>query len=174
MLEKNNKYKVLKIFLFSPTESFRLRELSRIVKISPPSVVNYLKELEEEGLIESYIKRGIPFYKAGFDSENFRQYKRIAIQYELYRVGLVNYLWQKLSPDAIILYGSFAKGESTEDSDIDLFIIGKEKDLNLGTYEEKLGASVHLMFDRKPEKIPTELKNNLVNGIVLRGYFKVF
>ena len=46
MLNKYNRYKLLKIFLFNPTESFRLRELSRLSKISPPSVVNYLKEAE--------------------------------------------------------------------------------------------------------------------------------
>ncbi len=48
MLEKYNKYKLLKIFLFNPIESFRLRELSRLSGISPPSVMAYLKEFEDE------------------------------------------------------------------------------------------------------------------------------
>lgn len=173
MLEKNNKYKVLKVFLFNPTESFRLRELSRITNISPPSVINYLKELEKEELIRSYVKREIPFYKAERDNEDFKQYKKIAVQYELHKSGLIEHLWQKLSPDAIILYGSYAKGESIEKSDIDIFIIGEEKKLNLEEYEKKLGAEIHLMFDKNPKKIPNELKNNLINGIVLKGYFKV-
>jgi predicted nucleotidyltransferase len=174
MLEKNNKYKILKVFLFNPTESFRLRELSRITKISPLSVMNYLKELEKEGLIKSYIKRKIPFYTSDRDNENFREYKKIAIQYELYKSNLIEYLWQKLSPDAIILYGSYSKGESLEQSDIDLFIIGKEKKIDLIEYEKILGAEVHLMFEDNPKNIPSELKNNLINGIVLKGYFQVF
>jgi len=64
MLENYNKYTLLKVFFDSSTESFRLRELSRMSKISPPSVVNYLKEFVKDGLVKKYEKRGIPFYKA--------------------------------------------------------------------------------------------------------------
>ena len=53
MLDKYNKYKLLKLFLDSPTDSFRLREIARLTKISPPSVMNYLKDFEKEGLIKN-------------------------------------------------------------------------------------------------------------------------
>ena len=91
--------------------------------------------------------------------------------YELEESGLIEFLWQELCPEAIILYGSYAKGESINSSDIDLFIIGKEKKIKISEYEKKLGKEVHLMFN-DAKKIPKELKNNLINGIVLRGYFK--
>lgn len=174
MLQKYNRYKLLKVFLDSPTESFRLRELSRISKISPPSVMNYLKEFEKEGLIRKYEKKEIPFYQAIRDNDKFALYKKISIIYELDESGLLDFLWEKLSPDAIILYGSYAKGESTEDSDIDLFIIGKEKYADLGEFEKKLGKGIHLIFEEDLRKISKELKNNLVNGVVLKGYLKVF
>src|SRR3989304_1376931 len=174
MLQKNNRYKLLKIFLFNPTEEFRLRELSRLSKISPPSVMAYLKEFEREELIKSFKKRGVPFYKSEIDSEKFREYKKIGILFELNDSGLTNFLWDELSPKAIILYGSFAKGESLEESDIDLFVIGKERKIKLEEFEKKLGRKIHLMFDDNPKNIPNELKNNLVNGIVLKGYLKLF
>ena len=174
MLQKNNRYKLLKIFLFNPTEEFRLRELSRLSKISPPSVMAYLKEFEKEELIKSFKKRGVPFYKSEIDSEKFREYKKISILFELNDSGLTNFLWDELSPKAIILYGSFAKGESLEESDIDLFVIGKERKIKLEEFEKKLGRKIHLMFDDNPKNIPNELKNNLVNGIVLKGYLKLF
>ena len=120
----------MKIFLDNPTESFRLRELSRLGKISPPSIMNYLKEFEEQELVKKYEKRGIPFYQALRTDENFILYKKISVIYELNNSGLVEFLWQELSPEAIILYGSYAKGESTENSDIDIFVIGKEKNLH--------------------------------------------
>jgi len=163
---------ILKIFLDSPTESFRLRELSRLSKLAPLSVSNYLKEFEKEGLIRRYEKRGIPFYKAERDNPDFIFYKKLSILYELHDSGVIDYIWEKLSPEAIILYGSYAKGESIENSDIDIFIIGKEKKIDLEKYEKKLNKKIHLMFESIPEKIPNELKNNLVNGIVLKGYFK--
>jgi len=172
MLKKYNRYKLLKVFLGSPTESFRLRELSRLSGISPLSVVNYLKEFEKEELIKKYEKRKIPFYQAARDNEKFILYKKISIIYELNDSGVVSYLWDKLSPDAVILYGGYAKGESTEESDIDLFLICKEKHLDLSEFEKKLGRKIHLMFASFAGKIPRELKNNLINGIVLKGYFK--
>lgn len=174
MLKKYNRYELLKIFLDSPTESFRLRELSRISKISPLSVMNYLKEFEKKDLIKRYKKRGIPFYTAIRDNEKFVLYKKISIIYELNESGLIAFLWEKLSPEAIILYGSYAKGEAIENSDLDFFVIGKEKDIKINEFEKKLNKKVHLMFEADVEKIPKELKNNLINGIVLKGYFKVF
>lgn len=172
MLNKYNRYKVLKVFLDSPTESFRLREISRISKIAPLSVMNYLKEFEKEELIRKYIQRGIPFYQSSRDNEKFILYKKISIIYELDECGLIEFIWEKLAPEAIILYGSFSKGESTENSDIDLFLICKDKEIDLKEFEKKLNRSIHLMFNSNPEKIPKELKNNLINGIVLKGYFK--
>lgn len=173
MLNKYNRYKVLKVFLFNPEDSFRLRELSRLSKISPPSVVAYLNEFEKEGLIKKYEKREVPYYTSNIDNKDFIFYKKLAIIYELHNSELIDYLWEKLAPEAIILYGSYAKGEFTENSDIDLFIIGKEKNINLNDYEKKLGKNIHLMFNNV-KNIPNNLKNNLCNGIVLKGYFKVF
>ncbi len=173
MLEKYNWYRLLKVFLDSPIESFRLRELSRFSKISPLSVMNYLKQFEKEGLIKRYKKRGVPFYQALRENKKFVLWKKLSIIYELEESGLVDFLWETLFPEAIILYGSYAKGESIENSDLDLFIIGKEKKLDMKKFEKKLNKEVHLMFEDDAKKIPEELKNNLINAIVLRGYFKV-
>ena len=174
MLEKYNKYKLLKVFMFNPEESFRLRELSRICKISPPSVINYLKEFEKKELIKIYKKDDIPFYKSNMDNEKLKVYKKIAVIYELYESGLVDYLWENLSPEVIILYGSYAKGEFISNSDIDLFIIGKEKKIDCKEYEKKIGKNIHIIFEKDSKKISENLKNNLCNGIILKGYFKVF
>lgn len=173
MLENYNTYKLLKVFFDNPNENFRLRELGRLSKISPPSVIKYLKKFEEEELIKKIVKRKIPFYQAVRDNDKFKLFKKISIIYELNKSGLVDYLWEKLSPDAIILYGSYAKGESIENSDIDIFIIGKKQEINIKEYEKKLGRDIHLMFD-SVKNIPNELKNNLVNGIMLKGYFRAF
>jgi predicted nucleotidyltransferase len=174
MLENYNKFKLLKVFLDSPTDNFRLRELSRLSNISPPSVINYLKDLEKEKFIERYTKRDIPFYKAKRENNKFILYKKISIIQELDSSGLIDFIWDKASPDVIILYGSYAKGESIESSDVDLFIIGKEKELNLDSFEEKINKRIHIIFEDNIKNIPKELKNNLINGTILKGYLKVF
>ena len=176
MLEKSNTYKLLKVFMDFPTESFRLRELSRLSKISPPSVMAYLREFEKQNLIQKKIKRRIPFYTALRDNYDFILYKKISILFELNKSGLVDYLWDELSPEAVVLYGSFARGESIEDSDIDLFILGKKTntDINLDKFEKTLGKKIHFLSEEKLKNISVELRNNLLNGIILKGYIKVF
>jgi predicted nucleotidyltransferase len=172
MFKNYNKYRVLRTFLDNPTESFRLRELGRKVKLAPLSLSNYLRELENESLIRSYEKNKIKFYTAQRDSIRFARFQKISIQYELYESGVIDELWEKLHPEAIILYGSHAKGEAIESSDVDLFLACKQKNIDLEEYEKKLGKRIHLIF-KIADKIPAELKNNLANGIVMMGYFKV-
>ncbi len=159
-----------------PTEGFRLRELSRLSKISPPSVMTYLKEFEKQGLIQKKTKRKIPFYTALRDNSDFILYKKISILFELNKSGLVDYLWDGLSPEAVVLYGSFAKGESIEDSDIDLFVLGKKTKPNfkLDIFEKTLGKKIHLLSEEKLKSISVELRNNILNGVILKGYIKVF
>lgn len=173
MLDNYNKYKALKVFFYNSTDSLRLREISRMAGISPPSVMQYLKEFEKKGLVKKYMKRGIPFYQANRDSEDFKEYGKISMIFELHDSGLAGYLWEKLAPDAIILYGSCAKGECTEKSDIDIFIVGNEHKLELEPYEKKIGRNIHLLFESNTKNISKELINNLINGIVLKGYLKV-
>ncbi len=173
MLQNYNRYNVLKVFLDRPTEELRLREISRLSELSPPSVMNYLKEFISQGMIERYEKRGKPFYKAERDNNDFKFYKKIGILFELHNSGLIEFIWKKLSPEAIILYGSHSKGDAIEDSDIDLFIIGKEEKIDIGKFEEKLEKNIRIMFKKDIKKIPKELKNNLINGFILKGYLKI-
>ncbi len=174
MLKNYNKYKILKIFLYNPTESFRLRELSRLSGISPLSVSNYLKELEKESLLKRTLKRGIPFYQAVRDNDRFISYQRLSIIYEIEESGVIESIWDSVCPEAIILYGSYAKGEATEGSDIDLCIISKEKDIDLKKFEDIIGKKIHLMFFQDFRRVSKELRNNLINGIIIKGYVKAF
>ena len=98
----------------------------------------------------------------------------MSILFELNESGLINYLWEKLSPEAIVLYGSFSRGESIENSDIDLFILGKERFIKLEEFEKKLNKNVHILFKKSLKELPSELKNNVLNGIILKGYLKIF
>ncbi|MCD6464256.1 nucleotidyltransferase domain-containing protein [Candidatus Woesearchaeota archaeon] len=74
----------------------------------------------------------------------------------------------------IVLFGSCARGEDIETSDIDLFVQAKEKALSLTKYENLLNRKISLFFKQNFLKLSNELKNNIINGIVLKGYLKVF
>ena len=76
-------------------------------------------------------------------------------------------------PEAIILFGSYSRGEDTETSDIDLAVATTKKlSLNLTLYEKKLKRKISI-HEITLEKVSEEFLNNLANGLVITGYLKI-
>ncbi|MBR9699926.1 nucleotidyltransferase domain-containing protein [Candidatus Woesearchaeota archaeon] len=177
MFQKSNRYKIMRVFFEDPLrKDFQLREISRKVNIAPTSVKRYLHELEKSQLIirEKHKIHGYPIYHAHRDSEEFTFLKRIDTMIALKEIGLIHYLSEKCMPDAIVLFGSAALGEDTSESDIDLFVLSQEEKLDLRLYEKRLNRKIHVFFSESLNSLSKELKNNILNGIVLKGYVKVF
>ncbi|MCK4589580.1 MAG: nucleotidyltransferase domain-containing protein [Nanoarchaeota archaeon] len=172
MLQKYNTYKILELFFDFPTKNFQLREISRRVKLGLPSVINHVKLLEKEEFIKKEKGNIYDNYKANKTSK-FKLYKKTNLLLRLDECGLLYFLKEKLTPDVIVLFGSAVQGNDVEESDIDLFILAKKKDLNLKPFEEKLNREINLFFEEKLGKLPKELMNNIINGIVLSGYLRV-
>ena len=177
MLQNYNKWKVLQIFFDHPlVREFQLREISRKINLASPSVKNYLEELEKEQFIIKQKNRvqNYPIYFANRDYKNFKYFKKIDLQERLFSSGLIAFPNDTFLPDAIVLFGSASKGEDTELSDIDLFISSKMKKIELTKYEKVLNRKINLLFEPDFNKFSKELKNNILNGIALSGYVKVF
>ena len=179
MLQSYNKWSVLRVFFIDPSPSgdgFQLREISRKVRLAPNSVKRYLEELEKEGLVTKSKHRihNYPVYHANRDNEKFSFLKKIDILISLEASGLLDYLQNECTPDAIILFGSASRGEDLKHSDIDIFLLCKERKLDLQIYEKKLKRTTSLHFASKFNTLPKELRNNILNGIILKGYIKVF
>jgi predicted nucleotidyltransferase len=173
MLEDFNKYKVLKQFFLRPTKKHQLRELSRQTGVSYPSVRDYTKELVEDGFIKKVEEGTYPGYKADMN-EKFKLYKKNENVRMMQDSGLVEDIEKEFRPNAIVLFGSAARGEDTEKSDIDILIVAKERKFETGEYEEKFQREVNLQFMTQEDILDnTELSNSLANGIVLKGFLKV-
>ena len=179
MLQKNNKYKILRIFFDNPLPKgigFQLREMSRKVNIAPASVKIYLNELEKEKLIikEKHRIYNYPVYYANRDNEEFRFLKRLDNMMKIKESGLLDYLTESCMPGVIILFGSSSLGEDIKESDIDLFVMCKEEKIDLDKFEKKLNRKINIFFTENFNTLSKELKNNIINGIILKGYLKVF
>src|SRR3989344_7417196 len=151
MLQKDNRYKILRLFFEDPSPKgigFQLREISRKASIAPPSVKKYLAELEKEGLIIKAKHRiyGYPVYYSNRDSDNFKFLKRLDTIMKIKESGLLEYLSESCMPDAIILFGSSASGEDLKDSDIDLFVASKDEKPGLGKFEKHLNKKINILF----------------------------
>ena len=136
----------------------------------------YLSELEKNNLILKLKHRihKYPVYIANRDNENFRFYKKIDIIIFLKDLGLLNFMEKECMPDVIVLFGSASKGEDLLNSDLDLFLLCKEKKLNLDKFEKVIKRKINIFFSEDFNKLSKELRNNILNGVILKGYLKVF
>ena len=155
---------------------YQLREISRIASLATTSVKLYLNEMVDEGLIIRTKHRlyTYPFYQVNFDSTEFRFLKKIYTIITIRESGLIEYLENQCMPDVIILFGSASKGEDIMESDIDLFLISRERELDILDFETKLKRNISLLFSENFGELSNELKNNIINGVILKGYLKVF
>ena len=173
MLQNYTTYRILQLFFDFPTKHFQLREICRILKLGMPSVRNHIKELEKQGFIKRE-KRGVYASYVSSGNHLFKIYKRNDVLLKICESGLIDFLADIFVPDAVVLFGSASRGEDIETSDIDLFLIAKEKQVNLKKFEEKFKRKITLHFEEKIRGIPKELMNNIINGIVVYGYLKAF
>ena len=179
MLQKDNRYRILRLFFDDPLPKgigFQLREISRKVGVAPTSVKKYLAQLEKDRLIIKVKHRiyGYPIYYANRDDGDFKFLKRLDNIMRVKESGLLDYLSEECMPDAIILFGSASRGEDLKDSDLDIFLQCKSTKLNLEKYEHQLNRKINPFFNVKFDKLSKELRNNIINGILLEGYLKVF
>jgi len=176
MLQKSSISKTLEIFFINPTKQHYLMDISRKIKIAHTSVKKNLTNLEKQGLIiESIEKKGkrkFPFYKANINNKEFKKQKKVYNLSALLHSNLIEHLQDKLAPKSIVLFGSYSRGEDTEDSDIDLFIECKQESLDLKEFEKILNRNVSIIFRENFNKLSKELKNNIINGITLNGFLE--
>ena|SRR3989338_9168608 len=176
MIQKYSRWRVLRPFFDDPLSQsgFTLRHLSTAIGLAPTSVRLHLAELQRQGLILHAKSRPYPVYRANQDSERFRFYKRMDLLFRLEEIGLLDRLDVAAAPEAIILFGSASRGEDVAGSDIDLFLLASEIAPDLRKEEAALKRTVSLHFAERFSKLPSELRNSILNGIRLRGYVKVF
>ena len=173
--------RILEIFFDYPERDFHIREVSKLVKISPTTVSCYLDSMRKEGLLECKKERGYFLFRANADNMNFKEEKKHHNIIRLINSGILDFLNKELNyPSAIILFGSFSKGENIKGSDIDLFVLSDcKKELDLSHFEKKLGSSIQIfVYGRKDfESLKLnskELLNSIINGTVMSGFIEVF
>jgi predicted nucleotidyltransferase len=176
MLQKSSIDKTIEIFFQEPTKNHYLMNISRTTNIAHTSIKNNLKQLEKEKLIKKFTERKgtriFPLYKAILENKEFKRYKQIYNLKSIKESKIIEYIEEKLTPNSIILFGSFERGEDTEESDIDLYLETKKQEINLKKFEKKLNRKIQLHFKEHFTKYPKELKNNIINGITLSGFLE--
>ncbi len=150
-----------------PGKRWTVRDLARESKLPRSTVQVYVTQLKREGILKSD-------NTSADELPLFRLRKTWHFIERLFSSGVYEHLVNELNPSCIILFGAVRKGESTKESDIDLFVQSYEKkELNLSKYEKLLKHPLHLFVESDIKKLPVHLQNNVINGIKLQGSFKV-
>lgn len=151
-------------------ERFSQREIAKSLNVSPTAIANSVKKLLTLNFIKKEITKTINFISFNRDNHKAIELKRAENLKNILISGLSDFLEEQFAGSTIILFGSYSKGEDTLSSDIDLAIIGrKNKQINLSKYETALRRKINLNFYDSFKVIHTNLKNNILNGIILCG-----
>ena len=177
----DNKQKVLNQIFENPIKDFHIRLLARKTGLNPNTIIKITDELVEEDLITKKKEKETNkvIIKANYRNNLFLAKKKAHNIEKIVKSQLLNFLDEELEYPTIIIFGSYAKAENDQKSDIDLFILcDKTKKLKLSKFKIILGSEIQIFLHSKKEfsklkEKNKELINNVINGTVLSGYFEV-
>ena len=175
--------KVLLWFFSFPSAETGLNDLSAELRISKTTARGVITHLVKEGFLG--VKEYGKAWRITCNHEHpYNHSRKIAFNlemvYDAYWLGLRDMILQKAgNPSVIILFGSYRKGDDTEESDIDLAVevLGDAPVLieplavieSFG-FRKNVPVNLHI-FSR--DMVDLNLFSNIANGIVLEGFLEV-
>jgi len=123
LFSSKTRVEILKLFLFNTSNSFYQRQISSLVKQSIRGVQREVDKLNRIGIIEKSTQGNRIYYKLNKKCPIVQDLKNIFFK----SVGVAEVLRENFKEKKIkfaFIYGSYAKGEESLLSDIDLMVIG--------------------------------------------------
>ena len=123
LFSSKTRVEILKLFLFNTNNSFYQRQISNLTAQSIRGVQREVDKLSRIGLIERSIQGNRIYYKINKKCPIVEDLKNIFFK----SVGIAEVLRDNFKEEGIkvaFIYGSYAKGEESLLSDIDLMVIG--------------------------------------------------
>ena len=172
----NIKEKIKEHFFMNPTKKMRVRQIERELKLPLPSVIRYCKELEKEEILKKETTSEISTYSADRTSKKFLIAKRLFNLKSIFESGLLDYMIEEYFNPVIVLFGSYSKGEDTEESDIDLYVeTPKKREFSLQKFEKILNRKIQVFNYKNIKDLSNpHLRNNIINGITINNFLEAF
>lgn len=115
--------RIILFFLENSTKKFSQVELIKKIKLSKTSAVKWLNRLNQSGLIKTETKGTNKIYEINRENIIVKHLKKLNT---LIKLNNLKDIENKFNA-SVYLYGSAARGEDVEESDIDILIIGRVK-----------------------------------------------
>lgn len=145
-----NGLQIISLFTNGFDREYYIREVEKLLNISPRTAQLILEDLENKGIVESKVKGKIKSYKLKINELSKRyitfveQYKSIVF---MEKNLLIKEIIEKISPfiNGIgIIFGSYAKGISKKESDLDIFIAGDYEKEEIKKVSRNLGVEISI------------------------------
>ena len=154
------------------------RELAKLVGTNHTTILRKIKELREMNIIDYKTegKNNVCFLKESVEARNFifivEHYKllRALTKYSVLRKVIEN-IQKNNCIDLAILFGSYAKGLAKKDSDIDLFVESKERNIKREVEQLDSRLSVKIGEFNKDNLLVKEI---IANHIIIKGVEKFY
>jgi predicted nucleotidyltransferase len=166
---------IFRLLCIRAGQALSLRETARALKVSPTAVSGALAGIGDYAAVKKSKTMNLLSISLNRDSQKTIQMKRVENLKMVYESGLSDFLFNEFPGCAVILFGSYSKGEDTyfseeNRSDIDVAIIGrKEKGISLESFDRLLERKVSINFYESWKGIHKHLKDSILNGIILSG-----
>lgn len=168
-----NTLQALSLFTNDFKREYYIREVERLLKISPRTAQLILENLEDKGIIKSKTRGKIKTYKLN-PSEFTKRYLVFVEQYKaiafLEKRLLIKEIIEKITPHIkgiAIIFGSYVKGLEKEDSDLDIFVAGDYNQDEIKKVSNNLGIEISV----KCYPLKT-FEKNLTKDILLKEVLK--
>lgn len=149
-----------------PQQAFYGTELAQETRLSKGGVNQILRTMARQGLLKTEKKGRMVFYRVDARSPLVKQFK------VLRNVTLAEALIRRIKPfcEKIVLFGSCAQGEDTTESDMDIFIVSREKEqVRALVALEKSRRKVQLVIKAPQEFIVLDKKEQVFYREIQRG-----
>lgn len=161
-----NTQKTLDFFLQRPEEEYTAKEVQRSTGISKSGINLALRELAKNGFINRKKRDKIYLFSLVHSDPVVRQMK--VLRTVLLLNGLLNKL-RKYS-EQIILFGSCARGEDISTSDVDLFVLTRQKgEVRKVLEDTKLARTVQSIVRTPVECSEMKIKEKVFYDEIARG-----
>jgi predicted nucleotidyltransferase len=179
-INSNNKmlnktaFEIMEPFFYSGLNRVQAGNIIRKTGYDFKTVKKYLNDLAKLDLITEKNDLSLPTYEANYRNKYFLALKREKIVDDIFLSGLPKYLNKELGETACILFGSCARGDYYEDSDIDIFVQSENLRLDTAKFEKKLKRKINLLFEKRWQDLTDGLKTGLLNdGVSINGRLTV-
>lgn len=126
LITSKTRVKILKLLMFNQEKDYHLREISRLVSTSPIYAAKELDNLTKVNLVKKSKKANLNIYSINKECIFLSEFKQIFLKTDYFEELIKKEINNKAK--YCFIYGSFARGEETESSDIDIFLVSEMKE----------------------------------------------